>query len=104
MPGAGKYVDLGSPAHTFESNVPQDPFPLCRLQSTGHSTGPEVDVVLRALIDGNMHDHVANLEAAPGLQHAQISCITAALSGVRLMTPLLITTSIDSLSTGRLSA
>ena len=62
----GKHVDKLAPADVLETDLLQDPFPLCVQQSTGNSAGPEVDIVLRVLGNLLLDDDVANLEPATG--------------------------------------
>jgi hypothetical protein len=60
MPRTGEDVDFLPPLHLGESDMFQDPVPLCIQQSTGDSAGPEVDIVLGVLRDLLVHDDVGS--------------------------------------------
>ena len=60
---AGEYIHLIAPTDILEARVLEEPIPLCLQQRTGDSAGPEIDVVLRVLVDGLLNDNVRDLEA-----------------------------------------
>ncbi len=63
MPGAREHVDLTTPPHIGEAGVLEHKLPLCFQQSTGNSTGPKVDVVLRVLWHFFVDDDIGDLKA-----------------------------------------
>lgn len=61
-------VDLGTEFDVDQSRLLDDRLPPCSRQGTCDSTGPEVDVSLRAFGHGLFHDDVGDLEATTGLE------------------------------------
>jgi len=79
-------------------------FKLCFQQSTGNSTGPEVDLGFGILWHRCLHQNIANLQPASRFEHASHLAQRCGLSGTRLRTPLEITTSAQPSAAGSASA
>ena len=65
--------DIGAPRdlEPGEPNRVDQPGQLCFQQSTGDSTGPEVDLLFRGLRDRLLDEDVADLQPSPRAQHSR---------------------------------
>ena len=68
--GATEAVEVGCYAHVLKTQSVQERHKLCLRQSTGNSTGPQVDVAASVLTEFGIQHYIRKLQPAARTQHA----------------------------------